>query len=547
MRKLLSISLIAILMAFAQHSSYACTSVLASRGATADGSVMTSYTYDVAGFASPLYFYPGGTYKPGDSLSIYGFRDGVFLGKILQVPQTYKVIGNMNEHQVVIGETTFGGRTELAGGQGVFDYGNLMIITLQRARTAREAIRIFDALAQKYGYRDTGETFFFADENEVWIMDFIGKGPFGKGAVWVAARVPEGYIAAHANQSRIRFINWNDTENWMWSEDVVEFARERGWFTGSRRQFSFREAYSPITPRSLLLCEGRVWSIYRRAAPSQNFTADYWRGVEGAEPYPLFIRPDARLTVADMKALVRDHFHNSPYFTRTGVAAGPFGTPYRWRPLGFNIEGDPMNYSWERAISQPQTAYSFVTQSRNWLPDAIGGIVWYALDDTYTAVFMPLYMGMTRSPRSLSIASSIEFDWNSAYWVFNKVANHAYPFYDLMIGEIQAVQRELETRAQTMVSAIDKAALVLNENAPQFLNEYLTDFSVNFAETTVNRWRELAFHLFVRFNDGFIRGTESVKDWPVGVGYPQDFKRRAVESRPGFYDVRWRRAGEPLH
>jgi len=523
-----------------------CTSVLASRGATADGSVMTSYTYDVAGFASPLYFYPGGTYKPGDSLSVFGFRDGVFLGRIAQVAQTFKVIGNMNEHQVVIGETTFGGRTELHGGPGILDYGNLMIITLQRARTAREAIRILDELVSTYGYRDTGETFFFADENEVWIMDFIGKGKYGKGGVWVAARVPEGYIAAHANQARIRYVNWNDRDNWLWSPDVVDFARERGWFEGNRRDFSFREAYAPITPRSLLLCEGRVWSIYRRAAPSQNFSDEYWRGVEGAEPYPLFIKPDRKLTPEDMIALVRDHFHGTPYFTREGFAAGPFGSPYRWRPLAFTIEGDTMQFSWERAISQPQTAYSFVTQSRNWLPDAIGGIVWYGLDDTYTNVFMPLYIGMTRSPQSLSIACPITFDWNSAYWVFNKLANHAYPFYNLMIGDIQKVQRELETRAHSMVRAIDKAAMALYQSSPQFLPEYLTDFSVNFAETAVNRWRELAFELFVKYNDGFIRGTESVKQWPEGVGYPEDFRRRAVEDRPGFYDVRWRKPGEPI-
>jgi len=546
MRKVFLVYSLIFTMSLATVDLRACTSVLASRGATADGSVMTSYTYDVAGFASPLYFYPGGTYNPGDSLDVLGFRDGEFLGRIAQVPQTYKVVGNMNEHQVAIGETTFGGRTELHGGPGVLDYGNLMMITLQRARTAREAVRILDELVRTYGYRDTGETFYFADENEVWIMDFIGKGKFGKGGVWVAARVPEGYIAAHANQARIRQVNWNDRDNWMWSPDVVDFARERGWFRGNRREFSFQDAYAPVTPRSLLLCEGRVWSIYRRAAPSQNFSDAYWRGVEGAEPYPLFIKPDRKLTTADMIALVRDHFHGTPYFTREGLAAGPFGTPYRWRPLGFTLEGDTMQYSWERAISQPQTAYSFITQSRNWLPDAIGGIVWYGLDDTYTNVFMPLYLGMTRRPPSLSIANPIRFDWNSAYWVFNKVANHAYPFYNLMIGDIQKVQQELENRAHSMVGAIDKAALALHQASPQFLAEYLTDFSVNFAETAVGRWRELAHDLFVKYNDGYIRGIESVKQWPEGVGYPEDFRRRAVEAKPGYYDVRWRKPGEPV-
>lgn len=524
----------------------ACTSVLVSRGASADGSVMTSYLYDVAGFVQPLHYYPGGTHAPGDSLDLFGFRDGKFLGRIRQVEQTYKVIGNMNEHQVAIGETTFTGRPELHGGEGIFDYGNLIWITLQRARTAREAILILDDLARTYGYKDTGETFFFADKQEAWIMDFIGKGQYGKGGVWVAARVPEGYIAAHANQSRIRYVDWNDTKNWMWSEDVVDFARQRGWFTGRRnRDFSFREAYDPVSPRSLLMCESRVWSVYRRAAPSQNFSADYWRCVEGAEPYPLFIKPDEKISIQDMIALVRDHYHDTPYYTRAGVAAGPYESPYRWRPVTFELDGNP--YAYERSISQPQTAFSFVTQSRNWLPDEIGGICWYSVDDTYSNVFMPLYMGMNRMPPSLLRGSSIEFDWDSAFWVFNKVANHAYPFYSLMIPDIQKVQMELETRAHTMTRAVDLAAAALAQSDTKFMQEYLTDFSLNFAENVVERWKQLGYYLFVKYNDGYIRGTERIEDWPRGMGYPEDFNRRAVEERPGYFDVRWRKKGEPIH
>jgi dipeptidase len=452
----------------------------------------------------------------------------------------------MNEHQVAGGETTFTGRSELHGGEGVLDYGNLIWITLQRARTAREAILILDDLARTYGYRDTGETFFFADKDEVWIMDFVGKGKHGKGGVWVAAKVPEGYIAAHANQSRIRYVNWDDPENWMWADDVVEFARQMDWFEGDRSEFSFREAYDPVSPRSLLLCESRVWSVYRRASPSQNFSADYWRCVEGAEPYPLFIKPDKNLSVEDMIALVRDHFHDTPYYTRQGLAAGPFESPYRWRPVVFGLEGDTLQYSWERPISQPQTAFSFVTQARNWLPDPIGGICWYSVDDTYTTVFIPLYMVMKRAPVSLSIGSSIEFDWNSAFWVFNKVANHAYPLYSLMIPEIQAVQKELESRAHALSKATDKAARALFETNPDFMHEFLTDFSVNMAETIVERWRKLGFKLFVKYNDGYIRGTDDIKDWPKGLGYPDDFNRGAVEERPGYYDVRWRKPGEQV-
>jgi dipeptidase len=298
-----------------------------------------------------------GNIPEGDSLSVYGFHAGEFLGKIHQVRRTYKVIGNMNEKQVAITETTFGGREELHQGPGLFDYGNLIWITLQRASTAREAIQIMNDLAYTYGYKDTGETFSVADKDEVWIMDFIGKGKHGRGAVWVAARVPDGYIAAHANQSRIRNINWKDTQNWMWSDDVVDFAKEMGWFKGRKKNFNFQEAYAPVTPLSLLLCESRVWSVYNRSAPSQEFSADYWRCVEGAEPYPLFIKPDKKVTIQDMIGLIRDHLHGTPYYTGEGLASGPFNNPYRWRPLTFKLDGDSTQYSWERPISQPQTAF----------------------------------------------------------------------------------------------------------------------------------------------------------------------------------------------
>jgi dipeptidase len=250
----------------------ACTSALVSRGASKDGSVMISWTYDVAGFMLPLPYYPGGTYRQGDSLDLYGFRDGTPLGRIAQVERTWRVVGNMNEHQVAIAETTFGGRKELHGGNGILDYGNLIYITLQRARTAREAIRIMDELALIYGYRDSGESFSVGDKDEVWVMDFIGKGEHGRGAVWVAARIPDGYIAAHANQSRIRQVNLNDLDNWMWADDVIDFARTMGWFEGANESFSFADAYAPPTPRSLLLCESRVWSIYNRAAPLGKFS-----------------------------------------------------------------------------------------------------------------------------------------------------------------------------------------------------------------------------------------------------------------------------------
>ncbi len=531
------------LFAAPKHLS-ACTNVLVSSGASVDGSVMISWTYDVAGFMAPLYFYPGGEYEPGDSITLYGYRDGEYLGRIAQPARTWKVIGNMNEHQVSIAETTFTGRSELHDGEGVFDYGNLIWTTLQRATTAREAIMIIDQLVKKYGYIDTGESFSIADKHEAWIMDFIGKGKHGKGGVWVAARVPEGYIAAHANQSRIRQVNWDDPDHWMWADDVVDFARQMGWFSGDKNDFSFADAYDPVTPTSLLLCESRVWSVFRRAAPSKGFSSDYWRCVVGAEPYPLFVKPDNKVSVQDMIAFLRDHFHDTPYYTRQGFAAGPFGNPYRWRPIFFQLEGDTTEFAWERPISQPQTAFSFVNQARSWLPDPIGGICWYSLDDNYSNAFMPLYMGMNDVPKSLVTGNSVDFDWESAYWVFTRVSNHAYSLYDLMIEDIKVVQQEIENRAHAMTAAVDLAAQSLHQTDQAMMEEYLTDFSVNFAEYAVDRWRQLGYQLFSKYNDGYVRHEQTLTPWPSGIGYPEDFYRRAVKERPGFYDVKWRESNE---
>jgi dipeptidase len=525
-----------------------CTNILISKGASADGSVMISYLADAGGLMDPLHFYPGGTYKPGDSLELFSWHTGKSLGWIAQVPQTYRVIGNMNEHQVAIGETTFGGREELHDPNGFIDYGNMMYITLQRAKSAREAIQIMTNLANTYGYKRTGESFSVADKHEAWVLEIIGKGKYGKGIVWAAARVPEGYISAHANQARIRQINFKDKENWMWSEDVVSFAKERGWFDGKNKDFSFADTYAPLTPTALLLCEGRVWSIFNRAAPSQEFSADYWRCVEGAEPYPLFIKPDRKVTLQDMKWFVRDHFHGTPYYTGEGFAAGPYKNPYRWRSLFFQLEGDTtMTYSWERTIAQSQTGFSFISQSRSWLPNEVGGIFWYGVDDTYSNAYMPLYMGMTRPPVSLVTGNIFEFDWESAFWVFNLVANYAYGLYNIIIEEIQEVQAEVESRAQTMTTAVDIAAASLYETNPDLMREYLTDFSVNNAEYTVNRWRELGHYLFAKYNDRYIRTSDEYRPWPSGVGYPQEHYKRAVEERPGYYDLRWRKPGEPIH
>jgi dipeptidase len=334
----------------------------------------------------------------------------------------------------------------------------------------------------------------------------------------------------------------------MWSEDIVDFAVKMGFFEAGkpRAEFSFVDAYNPVDCESLLLCEGRVWSIFRRAAPEQDFPADYWRCVEGAEAYPLFVKPANKITVQDMIGLVRDHFHDSPYYTAEGIDAGPFKNPYRWRPIYFTLEEGGQKYAWPRTISQPQTGFSFVSQSRQWLPDPIGGIYWYSVDDTYSNAFMPLYMGMQKAPKSLATGNIVDFDWDSAFWVFNLVANYAYGLYSHIIVDIQEVQKEVETRSHTMTKAVDLAAKSLYDTDKEMMHEYLTDFSVNNAEYTVERWRELGHHIFSKYNDRYIRTEDKLRPWPAGVGYPEEFKKQAVEERPGYFDVRWRKPGESI-
>jgi len=541
MKKLNILMAIGLVIVFGlSKNAYSCTNLLVSKGASADGSVMVTYLADAGGFMDPLYFVKARTWAEGDSINIYEWDTGKFLGKIKQAPQTYKVIGNMNEYQVVIGETTFTGREELCKANGVVDYGSLMYIALQRAKTAREAIQIMVQIANEYGYASTGESFSVADKNEVWIFELIGKGEGHKGIVWAAAKVPDGYIAAHANQSRIRSINFKDKENWMWAPDVISFAREKGFFTGKDEEFSFTDAYCPPTPTSLLLCEGRVWSLYRRAAPSQTFNEDYWRAVKGAKPYPLFIKPDKKLSVADVMGLMRDHFQGTPYDMTKGFAAGPYGNPYRWKPLFFKLEGDTITrYGWERPISTQQTAFSFVSQSRSQYPNEIGGLFWYGVDDTYSTCYMPLYMGMTEVPKNFTKGSIAAFDWDSPFWVFNLVSNYAYGMYSYIIEDILKVQKELESYYIAMTPYIDKTAMDIYKDDKELAHKFITNYACNTAQNTVKRWKDLGYFIFAKYNDRYINDMSNEGRTPKGPGYGNDFFKRAIEDKPGYYDVKW--------
>ena len=513
----------------------ACTNYLITKGASADGSVMITYAADSHTLYGELYHWPARDFAPGTMLDIYEWDTGKFLGRIPQVAHTYSVVGLMNEHQVSVGETTWGGREELRDNTATVDYGSLMFLALQRARTAREAIKVMTDLVAAHGYYSEGESFSIADPNEAWIMDMIGKGPGSKGAVWVARRIPDGYIAGHANYPRIHTFPLNDKLNTLYSPDVISFAREKGYFTGSDTAFDFANAYAPLDYGALRACEARVYSFFNRAAPSLRIPIDYVKGVPGAEVLPLWIKPDKKLSVSDIMAFMRDHFEGTEFDMTKDVGGGPFACPYRWRPMEWKV--DSVSYVHERAVSTQQTGFSFVSQMRSWLPDPIGGVYWFGVDDTYSTVYNPIYCSITRVPEAYAVGTADfnHFSWKSAFWVFNWVANFAYSRYVDMIHDIQVVQRDLEGSFLANQPNVDAAALALYNESPRLAVDYLTDYSVTSAENTVDRWRTLGENLLVKYMDG------NVKDELGNVlhpEYPDWWYRKIVEDRGEILKVR---------
>ncbi len=505
----------------------ACTNFLFTRGATADGSTIVTYAADSHTLYGELYYRPAATHGEGEMLDVYEWDTGKFLGRIKQVPRTYAVVGNMNEFQVIIGETTFGGREELHGGPGEMDYGSLMYITLQRARTAREAITIMGQLVKEYGYVSEGETFSVADPNEAWIMEMIGKGPEERGAVWVARRIPDGYISAHANQSRITTFPLHDRKNCLYAEDVIEFARKKGYFDGPDEAFSFRDAYAPLTFAGVRWCEARVWSMFRRVNRGCDRYFPYVKGVDGAEQLPLWVKPDKKVTVHDVMELMRDHFEGTELDLSKGVGAGPFELPYRWRPLTWKVDGK--TYINERATSTQQTGFSFVAQARKDLPDPIGGVFWFGVDDTNSTVYVPMYCGIRRVPKAYAEGTGDfdHFSWDSAFWVFNFVSNYAYSRYKDMIVDIKKVQRELEGRFLAMQPEVERAALALYKTSPELARDYLTDYSVRQGAEVVDRWRKLGEFLIWKYLDGNVKDELGHVTHP---GYPEHWYRKIVEE-----------------
>ncbi len=524
------------------NSSRGCTNFLITKGASADGSTMITYAADAGGFMEPLYYLPAMDHDSGEVVKIYEWDSGKFLGEIPQIAHTYRVVGNMNQHQVSIGETTFTGHKELKDSTGLIDYGSLMFLALQRAKTAREAIEVIDNLVQAYGYYSTGESFSIADPNEVWIFEIIGKGPGNTGAVWAARKIPDGYVAVHANQARIHKIFPNDPDNCLYSPDVMTLAKEKGYWDG-KGEFSFADAYNPLDPGSALYCESRVWRFFTKVAPSQEFNEDYFRAVEGAEPYPLYIKPDRKLSVRDIQSLMRDHYEGTEYDMTKGLAAGPFGCPIRWKNLSWQIEGDTVNkYGWERSISTQQSAFTFVSQMRSFLPNEIGGVFWYGVDDAYSSCYIPLYSSMQEVPKPFIGGSIAEFDFDKAFWVFNLVANLAYTKYSYIIKDIQKVQSGFEDKFEVYQPALEKAALELYKQDPELAIGFLSDYSVSQSEKVVERWRELWKYLVVKYNDGYVNdATVAGGLKPKGVGYDNEFLKELIKQRPGYYDVKWRK------
>ncbi|MEW5702115.1 MAG: C69 family dipeptidase [Candidatus Zixiibacteriota bacterium] len=531
----LGLALVCAVFVLNSHQGLACTNFMVTRGASIDSSVTVTYTCD-GEFHPRLNFDPAADHRPGDSIEIRRWG-GRLRGKVAQVPHTYAVLGLMNEYQVAFGETTFGGRKELEDSLGILPYWDLMRLSLQRAKTAREVVTVIGELVAEYGYGDEGESFSIGDPHEVWYMEIAGTGPGGKGAVWVALRVPDGYVCAHANRARIGEFPMDDPANCLHSPNVVSFAVKKGYYDPkSGKPFRFCEAYCPAGPQDLRYCDTRVWSVFCRCAPSQEFSPDVHRGVEGAKPYPLWIKPDKKLSMADVMSIMRDHYEGTPYDMTKGVDAGPFGSPNHCRPMTWEV--DSTLYGWERAISTPQTGFSFISQSRDWLPNPIGGVYWYGVDDTYFSVWLPLYCGITAVPSSFTTGSLRQFSWESAWWVFNFVANYANLKYSYMKDDIIKVRDELENQFLAMQPVIEETALGLRRQDALLLQQYLTDYSVSHAEEVVRRYRELGEFLICKYNDGYVKDSSGR---PQEVGYPQDWLRDVVRLRPKQFAVpRWK-------
>ena len=522
----------------------ACTNFLVGKDASVDGSTMISYAADSYALYGYLHFAPAADHAPGAMREVNDWDTGKPLCSIPQVPHTYNVVGNMNEHQLTIGETTWGGRPELEIGEGI-DYGSLMYIALERCKTAREAIKCMTDLVAEYGYASSGESFSIADPNEVWMMELIGKGKVEKGAVWAATRIPDDCIAAHANQARITTINFKDKENWMWSKDVVKFARKQGYFTGKKDEdFNFQEAYAPYDFSGLYVCEARVWSFFRKFSNDMEQYYDFATGktfVETGGKYagermPLYIKPNHKVSAQELKDCMRDQYEGTPLDITQGPDAGPWNSKLRYGSLGFQL--DSVQYWFERPIATQQTGWSFVAQLRGYESAKAGGILWFGVDAAASSLYVPMYSKINAVPECYAEGNGDMYTYSptSAWWTYNIVANWAYTKYSAMMPDIKKVQAAWEDKFNAQVAVVDNAVAELNDEEA---TEWLTKYSIMQAEESTAAWKELGIYLFVKYLDGqqrkekdgqFLRNPYGLPEGPNRVPYPTEFLQSIHEN-----------------
>ncbi len=510
MKELRLLSLIFCLLS-AVLPSKACTSFLVGKKASTDGSTFITYNMDSYCMYATLDYYPAMKYPKGTLRRIVDGDSKRFLGEIAEAEQTYAVMGNINEHQLAIMETTFSGREELIDTSGIIDYVSLMTLGLQRAKTAREAIDVMTALVAEYGYASSGESFSIADPNEIWILEMIGKGKKEKGAVWVAVRIPDDCVAAHANHSRIHKFDLKDKENVRYSKDVISFARECGYFNGKDADFDFSAAYAPADFSAIRFCEARVWSFYNMWTDGMDAYLDYASGkhIGTSEPLPLYIRPKRKLSLQDVITSNRDHFEDTPFDITKDCGAGNYAMPYRPSPLTWEYEGK--TYFNERPISTQQSACTMVAQMRSWLPNSIGGILWWGNDDPNMIAYTPVYCGATSAPPCYNAPNSDDatFSWKSAFWVCNWVSNMTYPRYAQIMPSVAKVRDGIEKGCINQQALVEEKALRLYKSSPEEAQRFLTKYSRDCAQKMLAEWKTLGEYIIVKYNDMVVKKEEN--------------------------------------
>ncbi len=542
MNKIFASALMAVAMLGSVSEAEACSNFIVGKKASVDGSVMCSYSADDYGMFQYLCHYPAAKHAKGEMRKIFDWDSNKYHGEIPEAAETYNVIGNINEWQVTIGETTYGGREEMVDSTGIMDYGSLIYVALQRSKTAREAIKVMTTLANTYGYNSGGETFTICDPNEAWIMEMMGKGAGSKGAVWVALRIPDDAICAHANQSRIGKFNMKDKKNVMYAKDVVSFARSKGWFKGKDADFSWKMAYAKPDFSGRRFCDARAWAMLNHFYDMSPYL-DWALGKNpDAQDMPLWVVPNKKVSVKDVENVMRDHYEGTPLSVADGsdIGGGIWEMPYRPTPLMYKVDGK--QYFNERPVSTQQSGFVFVSQMRSWLPREIGGVFWFANDDANMAAFTPVYCSMTERPECYNTpgVDAVHFSKKNAYWVCNMTSNMVYPRYSLMFPTLKEVRDSLDNSYFAAQAGVEKKAQELYAQNPQAAVKYLNDYSVEKAQQMLARWNQLFEFMVVKYNDMIIKPTDkngTFKKTPYGLGatpvrpgYPEKFAKQLVKQ-----------------